>query len=224
MDAREDRRKVGDDLGKFCGSGKFLSENSRPGKLCPGKSDPEPRKESTVSLWEPGKIEGITPEIILNTCVTAYRDHVGMESPVPGFEAEHAADPPAKTLSPLDMPINEIGTVEGDQAFDRVSFAKWNKEKFIDPANGVEFEVADYFGSGDKPWRVQEPGWTSEEPEEGVGPSKLFTEAEIAAWLTEQNGPHPDPYVARIELTYNEKGHRAGYGIRKSGKCELWYN
>ena len=101
-----------------------------------------------------------------------------------------------------------------DTAFDRCSFARWERETFT--YDGRAWRIADYFGRSGSAWRCIPID------DEKASPVAILSESALASVLTSQNGPHPDPYIASVELTYDVAGHRALYGIRASGSLVLW--
>lgn len=171
-----------------------------------------------MGLWTPGKIENIvTPQLLRAVCEIARRDHAFIEEPT--------AYTKGRLLDADQMPINELEALDpetGDGAFDRVSHAMHTGETFASP-NGEKWRVENYHG---RPWtlrRVETVAEAMANPTREVT-VRTIPETDIAAWLTASNGPHPNPYVARVEVTYSHNGMRAGYGIRRKGQIELWYN
>jgi len=159
-----------------------------------------------MGLWSAGKINHVTPTVINAVCTQAVADHVGSEEFVGAIRAPH------------EVEVNELVELpaegESDSAFDRCSHALWSGERFT--IHGYTYCIAQYYGSG---WRISR---VIDNPELPYVPEKIG-EVELAGILTAANGPHPNPYVARIEVTY-AKVARAGYGIRKDGSFDIWYD
>lgn len=168
-----------------------------------------------MGLWDAGKVEGVTPAIILAVCEQARKDHTFERDDL--LPSDDLSYYPPVDIPAEDMPINELveldPTAAGDGAFDRVSYAKAHDEIFKAP-NGSRWQVLNYHG---KPWTLQDV----DHPEIQVW---TIPEKEIADWIIASNGLHPNPYVARIEVTYSSRGARAGYGIRKDGTFDCWYD
>lgn len=147
---------------------------------------------------EPAKPEqapGLTVSVLARIVDTASRDHEGG---------------PFGSLAPEACIIHAVST-DGDldSSFDRVSFARWHEETF--EHEGSTYRVQDFYG---KPWRIANVA--TQETRTDV------SEAELAKLLTDANGPHPDPYIGTVDVTYDRAGHRALYGVRASGAFECW--
>lgn len=155
-----------------------------------------------MGLFDPGKINYVTPTIILAVCKQAAEDHAG------GIEFT------GPLRAPEDMHVTELVELDaskGDGTFDRCSHAMHTNETF--KLNGSPCWITQYTGN----WWVEYL-----QPIGNDRPFK-FDDATLADVLTKQNGPHPNPYVARIEVAYASVA-RAGYGIRKDGTFDLWYD
>lgn len=153
-----------------------------------------------MGLWEPGTVNYVTPTIIHAVCKQAWIDHKG---------GEEFTGP---LRNPKEMHVTELVALDaetGDGAFDRCSYAMRANEVFH--LNGAEVHVTAYHGN----WSVD----YVDDSERGF----RFDERTLADVLTKQNGPHPNPYVARIEVAYASVA-RAGYGIRRDGTFDLWYD
>lgn len=188
-----------------------------------------------MGLWEPGSVSGLTVAMLQRVTSRAYADHVpraycdcGTE---PGEPMAHAkwcrlANPSdmAPMLAPHAMPINEIapmgsGAREGDSTFDRVSYGADHGQTFW--YGGIEYALGRYYGK----WqcRAMNDGGVTSDVRTGDIRTDI-PEDTIARQLDANCGAHPNPYIARIELTYDTVGHRAGYGIRRDGSPVLFYN
>jgi hypothetical protein len=171
-----------------------------------------------MGLWSPGTLEGITSSILARVCEQAFEDHVAAFGPREQYDVRPVA---TDMLAPSDMPIREISNdLSGDLAFDRVSYARATGETFW--YGSVKFRVSDYGA-----------GWTIEALTDATYPGgeiragdklRKIPEDQIARLLDSQNGAHPNPYVARVEVSYDSADHRAGYGIRADGSFALWYD
>lgn len=179
-----------------------------------------------MGLWEAGTIEGLTVAMLQRVAACAYQDHnytprecdcrdednMRAGEPCADWCATNRA-PIAPMLKPHAMPINEVAAPDGDMAFDRVSFARWNGQRFW--FEGRAYVVETYAGK----WgcRVVKG--------DDTGALRFdIPESTIARQLNAENGAHPDPYIACVEVTYDTAGHRAGYGVRRSGSCSCWYD
>jgi hypothetical protein len=164
-----------------------------------------------MTLWAPGTIEGITPAILTRVCYTAARDHAAPTEIQDYMTAEEFDPSEYCDINPDAMPIRDVFTPEGDSAFDRVSRGKSDGEVFT--LHGKEWRVKDCYG---RPWRLElvaDPSFIGRD----------FNEREIADALNATR-PHPNPYVAVVEVEYSSRGYRAGYGVRVDGSLDLWYN
>lgn len=193
-----------------------------------------------MGIYTPGTIEGLTAGMLQRVCARAVADHTPntncdcretLTVILPNSDPRNAdghtdwcasvvpRDPLAPLLTPSTVTINEIRTVEGDKDFDRCSFARWANEEF--QYNGWQYIIRDYHGTSGMPWRIAPAN-----PENvTIGDAAVnISERMLASLLTAQNGPHPDPYIALVEVTYDTAGHRAGYGVRRSGACSCFYD
>jgi len=173
-------------------------------------------------LYEPGKIDGLTAGMLQRVTQRAYDDHnfqprecdcIVLDSNDPSRPHDNYCStnlfPVAPMLLPSQVAINEIAEPKEDQNFDRVSYGRWHEEHFW--LGGERYKVITYHG----PWTcVTDAGVVRRDIPERV----------IAHQLTWENGPHPDPYIAVVEVTYDTAGHRAGYGVRRSGSISIWYD
>jgi hypothetical protein len=173
-------------------------------------------------LFTPGKITDLTAGMIQRVVAAAYRDHNYQPGPCDCTvldSQDHSRPhddwcamlrhPDAKVLSPAEIVINEVAEPGGDQAFDRVAYARGEGERFW--YDGGRYRVVDFPGR-----------WVCEADD---GSRRPDIDQETIAWqLTLEHGPHPDPYIAVVEVTYDVDGHRAGYGVRRSGAVSCWYD
>lgn len=119
-------------------------------------------------------------------------------------------EPLAELLAPHNVTITAINP-PSDSAFDRCSVARSGNESFT--IAGIVYRIADYWGTGAMPWRVSSDC--------DATPRAIYTSEEIARALNAAR-PHPDPYIGSVECAYDIRGHRALYGVRASGKIEIW--
>lgn len=177
-----------------------------------------------MGLWEPGTIEGLTVSMIQRVTARAHEDHDyqprecdcrdddNMRAGEPCAEwCSSNRAPIAPMLAPHAMTVNAIESPQGDNAFDRCSHARWEGERFAHATRGGTWVVADYVSR----WRIRETE---------SGETEYVGETELARWIVASCGEHPDPYIALVEVTYDVAGHRAGYGVRRSGAVSLWYD
>lgn len=127
---------------------------------------------------------------------------------------DHAGDSGYGYLAPHNVTITAINP-PSDLAFDRCSYGKSRGETFAH--NGWTFRIQDYHGSGAMPWRIV----PAEETASIGNAVECISDRELADKLNAAR-PHPDPYVASVECTYDIRGHRALYGVRTSGELVLW--
>lgn len=156
-----------------------------------------------MGLFDPGNIAGVTSATIMAVCKQAYADH-----------REGVGEWLLSIRKPEDMEVNELVELDaskGDGVFDRVSHAMHEGETFRSP-KGETWKVTAYYLSS---WELT----SQDRPDSKVN----VPEKDVYAWIMADCGEQPNPYVARIEVTYGTV-QRAGYGIRKDGTFDLWYN
>jgi hypothetical protein len=157
-----------------------------------------------MSLSSPGKLEGLTVDVIRRVCEQAHRDHQTEDK-------TYSAD-----LEPDKMPIRDIFPPTGDQTFDRVSLAMHEGETFW--LHSVEWRIVNYHGC---PWTCQAQ---NDVMDVRKGDKRTNIPEDVIARQLNAQRPHPNPYVCAIEIEYSSRGFRAGYGIRKDGRADIWYN
>lgn len=172
-----------------------------------------------MGLWESGSIDGLTVAMLQRIATRAHTDHNFLPEECDYQDCDHSDEmcprnrkPIAPMLAPHAMQVNEVTMPKGDMAFDRVSHARWQNERFSISGNTGTWQVTDYGAT----WRIRE-----------VETGETITadsESHLAGWVTASCGAHPDPYIAMVEVTYDVAGHRAGYGVRKSGACSCFYD
>ena len=186
----------------------LLSSNRASANRAVAYKRSRPKGDLTMSLWKAGTLEGITAEVLSALTADAFETHAEGDT--------------AGMLAAEKMPIKAVEEIaEGDNAFDRCSHAMHSGETFEHCESGQAithtYKVADYFG---RPWNIIPVDSTDVRTCDKIS----IGEKELAAILTAANGPLADPYCTMVEVAYNKAGNVAGYGVRKSGKFELFYN
>lgn len=160
-----------------------------------------------MSLWEPGQLD-IKIRTLRAVCEQAAHDHK------PGRWNEDGPEP----LFWGQMTINEVTHMPADHPdnqFDRCVFAKHNGEVFY--RGGRCYRVTDWVAS-DR-WRCE----AVSRPDTCVTPRPDILNLSQSR-LFELLGEGGNPFVALVEVTYNSKGHRAGYGVRRDGALSCFYD
>jgi len=192
-----------------------------------------------MTLWNPGTIEnvtfrnakrqlgmdGITLAQLREILKAIHADHCRTERAEWESDEDYAdyVENHAGNIPWDEMPIRDWKTAEeigGDSNFDLISQAAWNETPVIVSFEGEEWKVSPRVGG------TALIAVTDENRIARIGSWSgcKISEKDCADLIRASGFVNPDPYIGLIEVQYHSKGWRAGYGVRRSGAADCWYN
>lgn len=168
-------------------------------------------------------VDGLTLSMLQSVAARAVADHRSTRVPDDPCDVDSVADALHRSydglLSRHAVTIHSVTSPSAKElAADRVSCAHESGEAFW--YGGMSWRVHDWCGPYGSPraraLTSTSPEYVFDAIEEGS--LQVFDVATIARQL----GAAPDPYVAIVEVGYDVAGHRALYGVRRSGAADCW--